>query len=268
MVAKSIDIGTHALLPYEAHNRQLLLEWSPLHLHVLLWNKNTALVEALESFSGSIDDEDDWDTLLGQSKLLQLHDVAVKLVAAAPRFLPCPLEVLDADRCKQEIDLLLGAGMWQHTSVDILQHRDMAIVWQMPELLLQRMRNHFQVMQLQHVHSILLQQPAATGTIGELLLAPQQCMLQLQQDGRFIFAACIPVVNADDLAYRLLQACQQYGIADADVQWQCSGMIATDADLYTCLLKYLQQLQLRSSDVTMPAEAPPHYFAHLLPVLL
>lgn len=267
MVAKSMDIGTHALLPYEAHNRQLLLEWSPLHLHVLLFNNNTASVEALESFSGSIDDEDEWDALLGQSKLLQLHDVAVKLVAAAPRFLPCPLEVLDTDRCKQELDLLLGAALWQHTSSDILQHRDMAVIWQMPEMLLQRMRNHFQVMQVQHVQAMLLQRPVATGTIGQLLLAPQQCMLQLQQDGRFVFAACLPVLNADDLAYRLLHVCQQYGLDAADVQWQCSGMITTDADLYTGLQKYLQQFQLPSTDVSMPAEATPHYFAHLLAVL-
>jgi len=79
-----------------------------------------------------------------------------------------------------------------------------------------------------------------------------------------IFAACLPVLNADDLAYRLLQVCQQYGPDAADVQWQCSGLIATDADLYIALQKYLQQFQLQTTEVSMPAEATTHYFAHLL----
>lgn len=267
MVAKSVDIGTNALLPYEANSRQLILEWAPSHLHALLWNSNTKSVEAVESFHGEIADEDDWQSVLGQSRLLQLSDVETLLLAAGPRALPIPAALYDAERSAQEIDLLLGSALWQHSAGDLIPDYNLVLAWQMPASLFAMLQQHFSVLTHRHLLGQLLQWPVGENIVGHVVIAEKSVLCALRNQDGLLYAGSIPVLAADDLAYRLLNICRQHNIPSQDVHWQLSGTIETNSPLYIGIDHFLQQLAWMPIKHAMPAQAPSHYFAHLLQVL-
>lgn len=268
MVAKSIDIGTSALLPYEPASRKLLIEWAPHHLHVLLWNNNTASIEAIESFSGSISDPDDWEQVLGQSRLLPLTNVEAWLVCAGPRMLPVPEHLFDAQRSQEELNLLLGEAAWHTPMADLVPQKDMVLAWQIPDMVIGWLQQHFDVLTPRHIAGELLKKPVmGEMNLGQIVLAEKQALVMLYQHEQLLFAGMLPVLTADDLAYRLLNICKQYELPAADVHWQVSGMIEKEAGLYTGLEKYLQQIDLWPVPFELSEGVSPHYFAHLYTLL-
>ncbi len=268
MVAKSIDIGTTALLPYEPASRKLLIEWAPYHLHVLLWNNNTASIEAIESFSGSIADADDWEQVLGQSRLLPLTNVEAWLVCAGPRMLPVPEHLFDAVQSQEELNLLLGEAAWHRHMADLVPQKDMVLAWQMPDLVLGWLQQHFEVLTPRHIAGELLKKPVMDeGMMGQIVLAEKQALLMLYHQEQLLFLGMLPVINGDDLAYRLLNICRQYNLPAADIIWQVSGMIEKEAALYTGLEKYLQHIDLWPVPFELSEGVSPHYFAHLYTLL-
>jgi hypothetical protein len=268
MVAKSIDIGTSALLPYEPASRKLLIEWAPYHLHVLLWNNSTASIEAIESFGGSIADEVDWEQVLGQSSLLPLTNVETWLVCAGPRMLPVPEHLFDAQRSKEELNLLLGAAGWHEPMADLIPQKDMVLAWQMPAAVIGWLQRHFEVLTPRHVAGELLKKPVMDEkTMGQIVLAEKQALLLLYHQEQLLFVGMLPVVNGDDLAYRLLNICAQHHLPAAEVVWQVSGMIEKEAPLYTGLSKYLEQIDLWPVPFELSDGVSPQYFAHLYTLL-
>jgi len=226
MVAKSIDIGTNALLPYEPASRKLLIEWAPYHLHVLLWNNNTAAIEAIESFSGAIADEEDWEQVLGQSRLLPLTNVEAWLVCAGPRMLPVPEHLFDAQQSQQELNMLLGTADWHEHMADLVPQKDMVLAWQIPALVIGWLRRHFDVLTCRHIAGELLKKPVMDeNTNGQILLAEKQALVMLYHQEQLLFLGMLPVLTADDLAYRLLNICKQYDVPAAHVVWQVCARI-------------------------------------------
>ena len=267
MVAKSVDSGTNPLLPYEAHTRQLLIEWAATHVHVLLWNKNNNSIEAVESFHGEIADEEDWQIMLGQSRLLPMHDVPVLLLVASARVLPIPVSLYDPERSKEELNLYFGPAMWQHTGADFVELFPMVLAWQMPGQVLQYFRQHFQVITVQHLLNTLLHQPKSSEIEGCLVVSEKHVQCVVRRNGDLVHAGVIPIVTPDDLAYRLLNICRQHDILFEEISWLISGMIESDSALYNGISQFLQSLNWREPVHALPSQTPVQYFAHLLPLL-
>ncbi|MCU0395656.1 MAG: DUF3822 family protein [Chitinophagaceae bacterium] len=268
MVSKSIDIGSNALLPYEPHSRRLLLEWAPSHLHVLLWNKGTQSIEGLESYQGEIADEEAWEWVLAQSRLLPLSDVEALLLSAGPRVLPIPGSLFQADRVAAEMNLLLGAAEWQHLGADLVPAHDMVIAWQMPSALLDMLQQHFGTLTHRHLLSQLLQQPSPTGLSGQLIVAERSVLCLLQHQHAVLFAGSLPVMEEDDLSYRLLNICRQHQVDPQEVPWQLSGTIEQDSPLYKGIALFLRQLSWLPESWSLPGQVSARYFAHLTQALV
>ncbi|HSC52833.1 MAG TPA: DUF3822 family protein [Phnomibacter sp.] len=268
MVAKSIDIGTSALAPFETGSRKLLIEWAPFHVHVLLWNTSDGAIEAIESFSGSIVDEEDWDFVVAQSRLFALRNLETLLVCAAQRMLPVPQTLFHAEQSQAELNLLLGTADWHQPMADLVPEKDMVLAWQVPQTVLTCLQKHFDILTVRHLAGELLKKPLqAEQPLGQLVLADKQALLLLHTKDGLLFAGMLPVISADDLAYRLLNICKQYDLPAGDTQWLVSGMIEKEAALYQGIEKYLQQITLWPVAIPTGEAVSPHYFAHLYTIL-
>lgn len=264
MVAKSIDIQTQDLPPYEQGTHQLLLEWSPSHFHVLLINSQEQQVIAIESFQGLIADADDWQMVVGQSRLLGMQQTPAWLISAGPRVLPIPSGLYHSDRSRQEIELLMGEDGAQHLAADIVPDYSLVMAWQMPAELLQVLRQHFSLLTIRHLLGQLLQQPPAHALDGQLVAADETVLLLLRSDNQLLYAGAFPMLSHDDTVYRLLNICRQMEVDAQEVHWQLSGTIEMDSPLYTGFERFLKQLTFLPPAFSFPEEAHSHYFSHLL----
>jgi Protein of unknown function (DUF3822) len=266
MVSKSIDIGTQSLLPYESLHRRLVLEWSPTYLHVLLWNGNTASVEAIESFNGAIADEQDWQVVLGQSRLLTLHNVAAHLVCTAPGVLAIPAELYQAERSQKELALLTAATGRQQAAADLVDHHRLVVAWQMPKAVLAWLQQHFEIFTITHLLSLLLAKTEEASCEGRLVVADKWAIVVLRKQEQLFFAGALPVVSPDDLMYHLLNICRQHQLVPQEMKWQVSGSLEDGSALWLAMDKFLHHFSFMPALHPLPGKATSQYFTHLLPM--
>jgi hypothetical protein len=269
MLAKTIDTGPSALLPYEASSRKLLLEWGPRHLHAVLWNLQTGSPEATESFSGALADEDAWETALGQSRLLQLRQVPVTLLCAGARLLPVPMEHYQPAASHLHLQQLHGYAAWQAQRADMLPDVHLALAWQMPDTMMRLLTGHFEQLTQRHLLGALLAHPLhEPDTTGHLVFTPQHLLCLLHHQGRLQYAGALPVLQPDDLAYRLLQLLQAYHISPEATSWRMAGVLQTDSALWQGLARFLEGLEpWPVADTAWAGQQPAHYFAHLFQLM-
>lgn len=270
MVVKSFDSGVSALLPFDPATHRLLLEWSPLHVHLVLWNQASGQLVALESFAGAATHEDAWDELANHSRLIHYRDVPLQVLNASPRALPVPQEVFDMPRAEKELDLLHGAQPFQSNVANQVTNLHMVWLHQLPEAVHQWLTANFNQVTVTHTIGtwLTLHGHSQHGAQGKVLIYDNIAWVMLFAYGNLQYAWSVPVHTADDLAYRLLNACRQLQVDAAHMHWQIGGMIEQDAPLYQGLCKYLEHVEgWPLPEVELNSQVPAHYIAHLFQLM-
>jgi Protein of unknown function (DUF3822) len=267
MVSKSLDINTSQLAPFAPESMRLILEWSPAHLHVMLWSRETQHTVALETFSGEIVDEDSWALVVSQSALLVFTNVEACLMVATHRALPVPLEMADKNRASKELDLYFGSQLRQHLGADILNPVGIILYWQLPETFYRMVSQHFKVLHWRHIAADAIQRTTGSDQPqGEVIIYTQNAWLVLAREGRLQYAWSVPFAGDKDLAWHLLNVCRQLEIEESEVQWKVEGMVLPDAPLYKGFSQFLHEVQVADGQQTWSKEVPEKYLSHLYPI--
>jgi hypothetical protein len=265
MVVKSFDSGISALLPFDPATHKLQLEWSPGHVHLILWGNHMPAPVAIESFGGRLLHTDEWDALATQSRLIHYRDVPLVFYNSGMRAMPIPQSLFDAERNQAELNLLFGPQPQMATIANAITDHDMVWLAQLPQAAKQWVENHFNQVSFVHVAGSLVQkhEDATAECFGQLLIYDSYAWLLLSRSGKLLYAGSIPILSPDDLAYRVLNTCRQLQVDEPAVHWQLGGMIEKDAPLYEGLSRYLHQLNDWPLQYELTNNVPAHYIAHL-----
>lgn len=270
MLVRTFHSGTQALAPFEAGTRRIIIEWSPDHVHILLWNLEKHAVEAVESYRGTMDHEYFFERMVGDSQLMALRSTECHFFSTGPRMMPVPAPLYDAERCNRELNLLLGHAIGQSTQADLVLDRGMVIAWQMPELALSMFRDHFEVFVCRHIAGNWMQHYlAGSSAIGQLIFSENSVLVHLDHKSALVFAGALPLSGHEDLVYRLLHLCQRFGVAPEEVWWRASGSVSENSEYLVQLERHLTDWRLwTDQQVRFPAGTETHIYAHLVQTAL
>lgn len=263
MVSKSFDIHTGSLLPFDAASKKLLVEISPSHTGVILWDKEKDAPEAVEAFSGDMMNEDQWHSMLQQSRLLGYTDLETSILIAHPQMIPVPARFYDFAGAKQQLELFFGNRGEMHTGGDVLEKEEMVVAWQLPKDLFECLRGHFKAFRARHIASLLIGRGQVNDNKAQVIIYGNLAWVLVWLNGQFKIAKSVTFLQPDDLSWHLLNICRHLEAEPTDIQWEVAGMVEENSPLWQAITRFLDPVTPMAALVPLPGELPAHYFAHV-----
>lgn len=267
MVTLSYHIRTSGNEAFDAETRCLLLEAGNANLTILLWDKVLQKPAALEFFTGITDWEDQWELMLQQSELLNYKNIETTVLFNTGRCLPIPNVFFDPEGAKAQIVAIFGEKALTFDGADVLTDQNMVISWQVSMEVYHQITRHFAVVKTQSLVAALIQSgwnAEAKGPYGKLIVTGENAWILLWRAKQFLLLKNISILNPDDLAYEMLNACKQWGIENNQVYWDVSGMVNMDAPLWQSPDRFFEHFEPADGGDAIGPEIPGHFFAHLV----
>lgn len=264
MVSKSFDIHTGNLLPFDSSSKRLLVEASPELVSVILWDKRKRIPDAVEIFNGCCATEDDWQTMLQQSRLLSFTDVETLVVNAYPEMIPVPTPLYTPESARAQLELFFGNKILLHTGGDVMEKDGMVVAWQLPQRLYDILKNHFQVFQVKHIASLLISSQTGNQHKARVVVYGNFAWVLVWLHGQLQIAKPVAFSIPDDLSWHLLNLCRELQAEPTSIAWEISGMAEENSPLWQAITRFLEPVTAMDAAIKLPDELPAHYFAHLM----
>ena len=119
-----------------------------------------------------------------------------------------------------------------------------------------------------HASSLQLKRPVPGGERLSCIIFHNSIKLFLFKDNKLQLVQQFGYTKPVDVAYHLLNCCQQYEINATSVELELSGMIDAHSNLYNELHKYFLNISFEQQDPAITAQErirfyPTHFFSHL-----
>jgi hypothetical protein len=267
MVVLSIKASAGQLQAFEPGSRLLVIETGSTSLLLSLWDTQQASPLAVEFFTGLTHPDADWDQMMQSSSLLQLTDIEASILVNTTRVMPVPMLFYQPTAVAEQLCMLHGDAFERLQTADILGNNDMAIAWEASPVWPEKLAGHFSVSRTQCLGSILVQRllndrGLEKGAKGMIAIDGDVCWLALARDGQLLMLKSIDMPQPDDFAYHLLNACHQWGLENASVEWEWWGRVDSEAPLLTASERFFVCV-LPAGETNIPErEIPYYYYGH------
>jgi hypothetical protein len=267
MVTLSYHIRTSGNEAFDAQTRCLLVEAGNANLTILLWDKVLQKPAALELFTNITDWNDQWEHMLQQSELLNYKSIEATVLFNTFRCMPIPNVFFDAGSAKAQMKAVFGEKGQIYDGADVFAEQNMVVSWQVPLEIYRKITGHFLVVKTQSLGAALIQSgwnAEAKSPYGKLVVTGENAWLVLWRAKQLLLLKAISILNPDDLAYEMLNACKQWGIENSQVYWEVSGMVNMDAPLWQSPDRFFEHFEPADGGDAIGPEIPGHFFAHLV----
>lgn len=267
MVALSIKASAGHLQAFESGSRLLVIETGATSLLLSLWDRQQVSPLAVELFNGLSHPDSDWEQMLQASAILQLKEIEARILVNTTRVVPVPMIFYKPEAAAEQLSMLHGTVLGYHQSADILAENGIAVAWEALPDWLDKLAGHFDITHTQCLGSLLVQKLlTSTGNEGLakgfVAIDGDVCWMALARDGQLLMLKSIDMPQPDDFAYHLLNACHQWGLDKASVEWEWWGRVDSDAPLRTASERFFV-CTLPTGDTAIPGnEIPFYYYGH------
>lgn len=270
MVSLTYHIRSAEKNAFEADSKSLLIEAGNGNLSILLWDKTRAVPEAAEVFSGILDCTDQWQEVMQQSELLGYRSLDTIIFLNYPRFLPVPTIFYKPQEALLQMEAIFGEDHFLHTGGDILRELDMVIGWQVPKDSFECMADHFDAVQFKSIATLMLETgPVMKGESheGHILVSGQHVWIAVWRNGQLLIIKSIPAGDSDNIAYQMLNICEQWGIDKEKIYWRVTGMVQQDSPMWAAAERFFLNVVPENTTGVFGTDIPPHFFAHQIQYL-
>jgi hypothetical protein len=267
MVALSIKASAGILQAFEPGSRLLVIETGATTLLISLWDTQQNSPLAVEFFTGLTHPETDWEPILQTSSLLRLTDVEVRILVNTSRVLPIPALFYYPAAAADQLSILQGDAAGFLQKADILAENDMVIAWEVSPVWPEKLAGHFSVSRTQCLGSLMVQKLVESfaiekGAKGIIAVDGDLVWMALARDGQLLLLKSIDMPQPDDFAYHLMNACHQWGIDKATLDWEWWGRVDSEAPLLTASQRFLVCTPAAGETAIPETEIPYYYYGH------
>lgn len=137
-------------------------------------------------------------------------------------------------------------------------------VYALPAFVQQWLSEHYQQARFYHRHTIALRslQSHEQGVI-QAEFGHNSFSVLVSKGSKLLLAQTYSYASPADVLYHLLKTCQEFSLAQQEVQLLLSGFIDRDSALYKELYQYFIHIEFRYADIIATAENPSHFFTSL-----
>jgi hypothetical protein len=265
MVALTYQIKPAQKVGFETQTRCLVIEAGISNLTVLLWDNTKNMPEAAEVFNGITNWDDQWEEMLHQSELLNYRNLTTKVFFNTPRFIPVPAVFFTPINASEQIAVIFGEGMHQHSGADLLPGFDMVMAWETPLEIFECLTTHFEMVQFQCLGTLILKSAHTKEeeAIGNIIVSGEQIWIAAWRNHKLLLVKTICLEGPDDLCYELLNICRQWGIPNEKMHWEISGMVNKDSPLWIAPDRFFENFAPSEGGFADSEKIPGHYFAYL-----
>ena len=262
--------------PDEWSNGQLVLEVSPHIVSYAVINSNKKLLQLrfyeLDTASAA-SASDELARLLTADAFLNKPVADKTIVYNFPECELVPAEYYTADKAADLVTLLHGD---LHTGAILSEQvgdNNQYNVYRVPGGIHELLQSHFTGSHHWHYYSLWIkadqQQAYEEKTFLSVLFYPNRILVSVMREGQLQLLQSYSYDAAEDVAYHLLNICQQLELPAASTPLMLSGMIDAGSAMFTEINKYFGQVSLKSfpgCEAILPSlgEYPAHFFSPLL----
>ncbi|HKP31697.1 MAG TPA: DUF3822 family protein [Chitinophagaceae bacterium] len=167
-------------------------------------------------------------------------------------------------------DVLFGNLKKQHVVSEKHEEAVVHTIYRIPQNIHNLIHQKFPTGSFWHLYSLWLKamkdSASADKDVIELIFASDKMLVSIFKVGQLQLLQSIPYSTPEDVAYQLLNYCQELSISPEECLIFVSGYIDEDSALFNELKKYFLRLEfdkLIGSDQERLGEYPVHYFSYL-----
>jgi len=163
---------------------------------------------------------------------------------------------------------LMHGDLQSHNTIltDLIPEENMYNSFRIPSSILEVIQAQFPNALNRHQYSVLLQQKASEKNKLTIIFYGQKMVVSLIKDGRYQLINSFNYRNPQEVAYTLLNICEQFKVPGIDVE--IKGLLEKRSALFVEIYKYFKTVDLSvlPGDKNYAEEIlkyPSHYFSHI-----
>ncbi len=178
-----------------------------------------------------------------------------------------PKQFFKDDEKETICSLMFGEEKDAYCFSEDVQGREIKNIYRVPEKVYSVLNELFPKNSFSHSTSYQIQNELAN--VLFCVVYQKQIKVLLQKNNEFMFAQYFDYSTPLDVCYHLLNVCERFEIATANIELQLSGMIEIDSNLYSEIHKYFLNDRIMELPVGVDVaenikQLPGHYFYNLI----
>ncbi len=203
--------------------------------------------------------------------LLQQQYRKTDIIYAFPECILTPHEVYNSIDNTRMLNTIFGDAAKCVVKTDFLYRRNLHAIYRTPVAINAAITARFSGANHAHLYSLLPDALARGGQAIDLICAPDNLLVLLQQDGALKIIQQFNTKIPEDAAYHLLSICQAFHCSPQEAEVRIHGMIDQDSALYAEFYKYFLHLAPATPPATFTCAPgfsayPAHFFSHLFTI--
>lgn len=281
MVRAAFDIVSPKIQPGELKNSMVVMEVAEKEFCYVIYNKEQRHFHGLRKYTFDTTPErpaaDILEDIITSDELLQqdLKEAAVIYNYADSNLLPEKYFNIDINKAITE--LVHGDAQKGLLLSEKVYGWDMYNVYRVPRDIHTLFQQKFAAGKYWHFYSLLMsslkKEDGLNGVVIHTVFYADKFVATVFREDKLQLLQSYEYQTPDDVSYYLLSICRQFGIGPTEVSLHIAGLLDSQSNLYTELMKYFTELHWDSlpdnfRENELLSEYPPHYFSPVLKLVL